>query len=105
MAEIGLRDAIQAAYTEMYDALISVQGTEHLRFRYTGIEMEFTVEVGEASERGGGVKVWVAEGAAKNASERKRTHTVKLTIEPLGADGQHPTVNDGSFPGLIQGES
>ncbi|MET7847675.1 trypco2 family protein [Streptomyces avermitilis] len=98
MREIGLRDAIQAAYTELYDALQSVQGTNDLRFRYTGIEMEFTVEVGAQSERGGGVKVWVVDGAAKKASQERKTHTIKLTIEPLGADDRPVTVHDGSFP-------
>ncbi|MET9899782.1 trypco2 family protein [Streptomyces sp. NPDC006446] len=95
MTEIGLRDAIQAAYTELYDALRTVQGTGDLSFRYTGIEMEFTVEVGAQRETGGGVKVWVVEGAAKKASEERKTHTIRLTIEPLGANGSPVTVHDG----------
>ncbi|MFF1813908.1 trypco2 family protein [Streptomyces sp. NPDC058251] len=99
MAEIGLRDAIEAAYTELYSALHSVQGTRDLAFRYTGIEMEFTVEVGQQREGGGGVKVWVVEGAAKRVSDERKTHTIRLTIEPVGADGRAPTVNDGRiFP-------
>ncbi|MGW2707309.1 trypco2 family protein [Streptomyces sp. NPDC001340] len=101
MTEIGLNDAIKAAYTELYSALRDVQGTPDLAFRYTGIEMEFTVEVGTQRERGGGVKVWVVEGAAKKASNERKTHTIRLTIEPLGADGRPVEVNDGRlFPQL-----
>ncbi|MFJ3665038.1 trypco2 family protein [Streptomyces sp. NPDC090106] len=96
---IGLEDAIRATYTELYRALSNVQGTADLAFRYTGIEMEFTVEVGSQREAGGGVKVWVVEGAGKRASEERTTHTIRLAIEPLGADGKPPTVNDGRlFP-------
>lgn len=63
--------------------------------------MEFTVEVAVQREQGGGVKVWVAEGAAKKTSDERKTHTVRLTIEPLGANGRPVEVNDGRpFPQL-----
>ncbi|MER0429918.1 trypco2 family protein [Streptomyces microflavus] len=89
MARIGLKEAIQATYDEMYAAVTQLQGNPRLSFEYQAIDMEFTVEMSESKEKSGGVKVWVAEGAAKGTSEERETHTVRLSIVPRGRHGDY----------------
>ncbi|GAX55796.1 hypothetical protein SO3561_07358 [Streptomyces olivochromogenes] len=84
MAKIGLKEAIQAAYDELYAAITEIPVRHGLNFEYQAIDMEFTVEMAESKERSGGVKVWVVEGAAKGATEERTTHTIRLSIAPRG---------------------
>lgn len=65
MAKIGLKEAIQAAYDELYAAITEIPVRHGLNFEYQSIDMEFTVEMAESREKSGGVKVWVVEGESR----------------------------------------
>ncbi|MFE7762975.1 trypco2 family protein [Streptomyces sp. NPDC057438] len=96
MAKIGLKEAIQAAYLELREAITEIPTHDDLNFQYEMIELELAVEMGEASETQGGVKFWVLEGGAKRARDKKSTHVVRVTVTPRDRDGGLVTIASAS---------
>jgi hypothetical protein len=58
-----------------------------LQFRLKPIELELNVAVTQQADGNAGVKFWVIELGAKGEYENATTHTLKLTLEPVGRDG------------------
>jgi hypothetical protein len=86
MSKIGLADAIRELRQELTRAIAEGEG-ESLRFKPGPIELELQLEI--MGEGGGnvGIKWFVVSASGEGKISRASTHTVKLTLEPLAADG------------------
>jgi hypothetical protein len=85
-ASIPLAKAIGDLRAELLAALREGAGQE-LQFRLKPIELELQLAVTKGSAGDAAVKFWVVELGAKGSYERGTTHTLKLTLEPVGRDG------------------
>ncbi|MEN8444174.1 MAG: trypco2 family protein [Cyanobacteria bacterium J06555_13] len=94
--------AIQSLRQELSQALLEGKGQD-LKFELGPVELEFQVEVSwEAGAKGsakGGVSFGIVSlGEAAGEAEAKRlkgrTHTVKLTLNPVAAQGGNVRVTN-----------
>ena len=94
--------AIQSLRQELSQALKEGQGQE-LRFELGPVELEFQVEVSwETGAKGsakGGVSFGIvslgeAAGEAEAKRMKGRTHTIKLTLNPMTSQGSNVRVSD-----------
>jgi len=83
---IPLAKAIEDLRAELLKALGEGVGQD-LQFRLKPIELELKLAVTKEGGANSGVKFWVIELGAKGAYEGATTHTLKLTLEPVGKDG------------------
>lgn len=83
---IPLADAIRALRGEIVDAMREGEGSE-VRFRLGPIELEFGLEIGRTSDGEGGIAFWVVKLGGRHERTSATTHTVKLVLTPVGADG------------------
>lgn len=90
--KIGLKEAIQAAYEELFSAITEIPTHSELNFLYKTIDLEFTVEVTAKVGGRGGIKFWVLEAGADASQQHARTHVVRLSIEPQGTSGGPVTI-------------
>ena len=58
-----------------------------LRFTLGPVELEFQVEVTWAGGADAGVRFWVVSAGAKGSRSSASTHTVKLSLTPIGPGG------------------
>lgn len=86
-SRIGLKDAIQAAYEELLEAMTTIPVHSELNFEYRTIDLEFTVEATHEETGKSGVRFWVIEAGVDASRQRTRTHVVKLSIVPVGRSG------------------
>jgi hypothetical protein len=85
--DIELADAVAVVRGELLDAAERGVG-EDVAFVVGPIEMEFTVELRADAKAKAGFKAWVLAAAEVEAGvSRGRTHKVKVTLTPKGADG------------------
>ena len=109
--KIGLKEAIQATYDELYAAMTEIPHNDELIFIYNHIDMEFTVEVSDKGAGNAGVKVWVINAGVEGSHEHTKSHVVKLSIEPRAPRGGKPSVHGsweelrGTCPARTQQES
>ena len=103
--KIGLKDAIQAAYDELHQAITEIPVYSNLNFVYRSIDLEFTVEVTQAVDTKAGVRVWVVEAGAGASQQRTNAHVVKVSIEPRGDSGLPDRISGGDSgkPATISG--
>ena len=83
---IPLAKAIGDLRAELLTALREGVGQE-LQFRLKPIELELKLAVTKEAGGNSGVKFWVVELGAKGSYANATTHTLKLTLEPVGKDG------------------
>jgi hypothetical protein len=91
--KIGLKEAIQATYDELYAAMTEITHNDELIFIYSHIDMEFTVEVSDKGKADAGVRVWVINAGVEGSHEHTKSHVVKLSIEPRAPGGRKPSVH------------
>jgi hypothetical protein len=84
---ISLASAIGDLRDELLRAVQNGAG-KPLQFHLKPIEMEFKLAITRSDEAHGGVKFWVIDAGAKGSYENALTHTIKLTLEPVGSDGR-----------------
>jgi hypothetical protein len=84
---IPLAKVIGDLRAELLSALAEGRDKE-LQFRLKPIELELQIAVTRDVEGSGGVKFWVIELGGKGSYENAMTHTLTLTLEPVGRDGQ-----------------
>jgi hypothetical protein len=85
--DIELADAVAVVRAELLEAAWRGAG-EDVGFVVGPIEMEFTVELRADVKAKAGFKAWVLASAEVQAGVAAgRTHTVKVTLTPRGADG------------------
>ena len=96
--KIGLKEAVQAAYDELYEAMTDMRVNDDLMFVYRNIDLEFTVEVTRHTGGKAGVKFWVLEAGADISRENARSHVVRLSMEPRGPHGASATVHGAIKP-------
>jgi hypothetical protein len=94
---IPLANAIGDLRAELLNALEEGRGKQ-LQFRLQPIELQLQIAVTRDAEGSGGVKFWVIELGGKGSYENAFTHTLKLTLEPVGRDGQEFTISQTSGP-------
>ncbi len=85
-ALIPLAKVIGDLRAELLSALEEGRGKE-LQFRVRPIELQLQIAVTRDIAGSGGVKFWVIELSGKTSYENAMTHTLKLTLEPVGRDG------------------
>ena len=91
--KIGLKEAIRAAYDELYEAMTDIPHHPDLMFVYEHIDLEFTVEVTDAGAGHAGVRVWVLEAGAEASHQHTKAHVVKVSIQPRAPDGRPVSVH------------
>jgi hypothetical protein len=85
-APIPLSDAIRALRSEIVKAAGEGEGKD-VRFRLGEIELEFGLEVGRQAGADAGIQFWVISLGARGERRSATTHTVRLTLAPVGLDG------------------
>lgn len=90
--DIPLAQVIEDLRAELLSALQSGAGAE-LQFRLKPIELELQLAVTKNGQANAGVKFWVLEFGAKGSMESAVTHTLKLTLEPMGRDGKEVLIS------------
>jgi hypothetical protein len=88
---IPLSKAIEDLRAELLAALREGVGQE-LQFRLKPIELELKVAVTKQIGGNAGVKFWVVDFGSKGSFDSATTHTLKLTLEPVGRDGSGEVV-------------
>jgi hypothetical protein len=83
---IPLAKAIEELRAELLSALKEGAGKE-LQFRLKPVQLELKVAITKEAEGNGSVKFWVAEFGGKASYENAMTHTLTLTLEPVGKNG------------------
>lgn len=83
---IPLSDAIRELRREITEAMREGKDSD-VRFRLGPIELEFGLEVGRKLGGEGGIAFWVIKLGASGERTSATTHTVKLVLTPVGADG------------------
>jgi hypothetical protein len=86
--DIELADAVAVVRAELLEAAGRGAG-EDVAFVVGPIELEFSVELRVDAKAKAGFKAWVVASAELQAGvSRGRTHKVKVTLTPKGADGR-----------------
>lgn len=94
-APIPLSDAIRALRSEIVKA--AGEGKEKdVRFRLGEIELEFGLEVGREQGGEAGIQFWVITLGGRGSRTSATTHTVRLTLTPVGLDGDVLVSDTGS---------
>jgi hypothetical protein len=83
---IPLAKAIEDLRAELLAALKEGAGKE-LQFRLKPIELELKIAVTKQVGGNAEVKFWVVDLGGKGSYDNASTHTLKLTLEPVGKDG------------------
>ncbi|MDI2124651.1 hypothetical protein QI554_00690 [Yinghuangia seranimata] len=92
-AELG--DAIGAIRQELQRAMADGDG-QQLRFRAGPVELEFTVEVTLEGSAGTKVRVLPWSVEAKGGVTAARSNRVKITLQPVDADGADAEISSSS---------
>jgi len=83
---IPLAEAVRALRSEIEQAVKAAEGSD-VRFRLGPIELEFGLEIGRKKEGEAGIGFWVVKLGGRGERTSATTHTVKLVLTPVGADG------------------
>jgi hypothetical protein len=98
---IPLAKAIEDLRAELLRAL--QEGVDQqLQFRLKPIELELKLAVTSTGGANAGVKFWVVELGAKGTYESAATHTLKLTLEPVGPDGGDVKISSSGIANPMQ---
>lgn len=91
---IPLASAIEDLRSELLKAL-EAGLDQKLHFRLKPIELELQLAVTGSGGTKGGIKFWVVEFGGEANIKREATHKLKLTLEPVGPNGQPFEVSSG----------
>lgn len=83
---LPLAATIQALRTELLHALEQSQG-EDLRFALGPVELDLQLTISQEGSKEAGIKFWVVSAGATGSSSETTTHTVRLTLTPVGETG------------------
>ncbi|MDH6522521.1 hypothetical protein M2163_000969 [Streptomyces sp. SAI-135] len=89
-AELG--ETVAAIRTQLQQA-IDEGSSKALRFRTGPVELEFTVEVRKEGEAGTKIFVLPWSAQARGAASASRVHTIRLTLQPIDAEGEDARVS------------
>jgi hypothetical protein len=92
LRRVQLAEAISELRREIRDAMETAQD-EALRFRLGLVELELQVELGRETSGKGGLKAWVVEFGGEIRATNTSTHTVKLSLQPIGPGGSDVDVS------------
>ena len=93
MAElrIPLSEAIRALRRELVEAVREGEA-EELRFALGPVELELKLEVSKEAGGEAGIAFWLVTVGAKGSRTQATTHTVRLTLTPIGPSGEKDVV-------------
>ena len=83
---LPLATVIEDLRRELVIAMRKGEG-EAVRFRLRPIEIELQVAVERGVEANAGAKFWVLDFGGKASAGDTVTHTIKLSLEPVGTGG------------------
>src|SRR3954452_24042227 len=89
--QIPLAEAIRALRREVVEAVREGRG-EDVLFALGPIELELLVEASLEQGAEGGIKFWLISAGADASRSRKTTHTLRLSLRALHADGSDVVV-------------
>ncbi|MEV4135450.1 trypco2 family protein [Dactylosporangium sp. NPDC049742] len=93
--EIELADAVAAVREQLVQA--AARGADQeITFTVGAIELEFAVELRADARAKAGFRAWVLTADADAGITRGRTHRVKVTLTPQGADQRPVAVAGGN---------
>lgn len=84
---VPLVEAIRSLRRELAAAMKESEG-EDIRFRLRDVELELQMGVTSKTGAQGGIQFWVVSLGAEGSVSTIRTHTVKLSLQAIGADGE-----------------
>ena len=84
---VPLAETVRVLRQELERATAEGDG-KGVRFALGPVELEFQVEVTWEGGVDSGVRFYVISAGAKASRSSASTHTVKLTLMPIGADGE-----------------
>jgi hypothetical protein len=92
--DLELAGAVDAIRVQLSQAMAHAEG-QRLQFELGDIELEFAVAITHEAKIDGGVKVWVINAGASEATTANATHRVKVTLKPKDMhSGQSPAISD-----------
>lgn len=95
MVEIGLREVISALRSELESAISEGEG-KSIRFEAIAVDLEFNVGVTKTAEGKAGIRFWVLELGGGGSYASERIQTVKLSLQPVSADGTRVKIRHGT---------
>jgi hypothetical protein len=98
---VPLANAIADLRAELLKALQEGAGKD-LQFRLKPIELELKLAITAGGEANAGIKFWVVEIGGKGTYDNAATHTLKLTLEPVGPDGGDVKISSAGIPNPMQ---
>ena len=101
---IPLAQAIADLRKELLVALEEGRG-KALQFKLQPVELELKLAITGSADAKAGVKFWVMELGAGGKYENATTHTLKLTLEPVGVDGGPVLISDTNSGNPLDEES
>jgi hypothetical protein len=91
--EIPLAQLVRALRRELNEAVREGEDDD-LRFSLGPIELDLQVTVGREAEGEAGIRFYVVTIGGKGSRSTAVTHTVKLKLDPVAADGETVLVED-----------
>jgi hypothetical protein len=86
-SDVRLSDAIGQVRSELERATEGGKDSA-LAFRAGPVELEFQVAFEATAAADAGVRVWVISAGAKGEVSRSASHRLKVTLTPVGRQGQ-----------------
>ena len=90
-SKVGLAAAVQELRAELA-AAVAAREHDDLQFALGPIELELQLELSDQREGQAGIAAWVLTVGGKKARGETLTHTVRLTLTPVGPDGKRGDV-------------
>ena len=94
---VSLADLIYQLRGDLYRA--AWQGEDKSpKFAVGPIELELSVVVDASCSEGAKAKLWVVDASAEDKRSSQLTHRVKLTLQPVDADGHPSKISGAAHP-------
>jgi hypothetical protein len=95
---VSLADLIFQLRGDLYRAAWQGEGKDP-RFVVGPVELELTVVVDSSRSAGASAALWVVDVSAQGKQSAQTTHRIKLTLQPVGPDGQPSKISGQALTG------
>ncbi|HZN78049.1 MAG TPA: trypco2 family protein [Micromonosporaceae bacterium] len=95
---VSLADLIFQLRGDLYRAAWQGEGKDP-KFVVGPVELELTVVVDMSRGAGASAALWVVDVSAQGNKSAQTTHRIKLTLQPIGPDGQPSKISGKAMAG------
>ncbi|MCP2323371.1 hypothetical protein HDA40_001878 [Hamadaea flava] len=96
--EVTIADLIFQLRGDLSRAAWHGEGKD-LKFKVGPVELELAVVVDSSRSAGGKASLWVVDVSAGSERSSQVTHRIKLTLQPIGPDGESSQISGLAEPG------